>query len=111
MAYLKLNFDGASKGNPDQAGFRCVICDHNSNVIRASCKPMGICNAIKAETFSLLMGLRDMQKLGCSSYLVEGDSKVVVGWGRRTIGGSWCLAPLIYEIRELMPLLNGSISY
>lgn len=25
---LKLNFDGASKGNPGPASFGCVICDH-----------------------------------------------------------------------------------
>lgn len=27
---LKLNFDGASKGNPRPAGFGCVIRDHSS---------------------------------------------------------------------------------
>lgn len=85
--YLKLNFDEASKGNPGQAGFWCVIHNHNSNVIRVICGPLGVCDAIKAEAVNLLMGLREMRKLDLKNCLVEGDSKVVIGWGSKSSMG------------------------
>lgn len=55
---LKLNFEGASKGNPGPSGYGCVMRDSNSKVICAMCSPLGTCNAIKVEVMTLLMGLR-----------------------------------------------------
>ena len=37
VGYLKLKFDGASKGNPGKAGLGYVVGDHNQNVIQATC--------------------------------------------------------------------------
>lgn len=78
---LKLNFDGASKGNPGPVGFGCVIQDHDHNIIRALRGPLKICDAITAKTTSLLMGLRELNHLGFYGCEVEGDSAVVVRWG------------------------------
>lgn len=56
---LKLNFDGASKGNPAPTGFRCVLRDHNGCIARVLCVPLGICNSTKAKTCAMLFGLRE----------------------------------------------------
>lgn len=52
---FKHNFDGASKGNPGQDGFGCVIRDHDHYVVRALCGILGVCDATKAEATSLLI--------------------------------------------------------
>lgn len=66
----------------------------------------GVRNAIQAELESLLMGLREIYRLKLSSCEVEGDSAVAISWGNEKCMGSWELAPIIYEIRELMTLLS-----
>lgn len=108
---LKLNFDSVSKGNLGQAGYSCVIRDHDHKVIRAICGPLGECDAIKAEATSLLMGLRELNRLRLKSCEVEGDSVVVISWGRGDNLANWCLAPIIYEICELVSILSVSLSH
>lgn len=85
---FKLNFDGASKGNPGKAGFGCVIRDHDHNVIQVACRPLRICNAIKTEAMSLLMGLREVMCLKLIGYKVEGDLAMVISWGLGVSVGS-----------------------
>lgn len=69
---LKLNFDGASKGNPGPVGFGCVLRDHSSKVIRAIFGPLGVCDSSSVEAMSLLMGLRELNRLAVHGCLVEG---------------------------------------
>lgn len=104
-----MNFDGASKGNPGKADFGCVIRDHDHNMIRVICGPLGACNATQAESNGLLMGLREIKRLKLRGYEVEGDPAVVISWGKGTCMCSWELALIIYEIRELMSLLFISL--
>lgn len=78
---LKLNFNGASKGNPRPAGFGCVIRDHNGDNYKFLCGPLGHCNSTKAKTMGLLMGIRELKSMGAMGALVEGDLTVVIGWG------------------------------
>lgn len=68
-------------------GFECVVRDHNGIICRISCGPLASCNSKKAETLTMLLGLRELKKIGISSCIIEGDSAVVIGWGQ----GKECL--------------------
>lgn len=57
------------------------------------------------------MGLREINRMKLWGCEVEGDLAVVVSWGSGPSMGSWHLAPIIYEIRELMPLYSISLSH
>lgn len=92
---LKLNFDGAFKANPGQVGFGHVIWDHDHNIIRTICGPHKVCNVTKAEAISLLMGLRELNRLKLKGCEMEGDSAAVSSWGMGNCMGSWDLAPVI----------------
>lgn len=77
---LKLNFDGASKGNLSPSGYGCVVRDISNNTICVMCEaPLGICNSIKPEVMALLMGLHELRELGISGcvwvYLVRAEPK------------------------------------
>lgn len=73
---LKLNFDGASKGNPGPAGFGYVLRNHSDKVIRAV---HGLW--VSDSTIVDIMGLREIRRLDVSGCFVEGDSNVVIKWG------------------------------
>lgn len=106
MGFLKLNFDGASKGNPGLGGFGCVIQNSCGHVVRVICGPLEECDSIKAETLGLLMGLRELNKMNVHGTIVEGDSSSVISWGKGSREGAWRLANFVYEIRELSVQLD-----
>lgn len=60
MGQLKLHFDGASKGNPGQAGFGCLLRDHDGVVVRVV---PSLCVTIKAEVMGLLMEMRELKRM------------------------------------------------
>lgn len=107
---LKLNFDGASKGNPGPAGFGCVICDHNGNISLVLSGLLEYCNSTRAETMGMLMGIRELKKLGASGAIIEGDSAVVIGWGNGKVCNSWELWNLVYEITKIASDIGCSFS-
>lgn len=108
---LKLNFDGASKGNPKPAGFGYVLRNHSGKIVRVVFGPSGDCDSTHAKVMGLLIGLRELKNLQLSGVLVAGDSEVIVDWGLGRGLGSWRLLPLLYEIRELVVALSISLSH
>lgn len=40
---------------------------------------------------------------------MEGDSNVVISWGRGRNEGSWCLAPIIHEMKEILQDLGATL--
>lgn len=107
---IKLNFDGASKGNPSLVGFGCVICDHNGNICKVCCGPLEECNSTKSETMGMLMGLRELSKMRVTGAIIESDSAVVIGWGQGKECQSWKLWSLVYEVIEISSEISCSFS-
>ncbi|XP_026415838.1 uncharacterized protein LOC113311208 [Papaver somniferum] len=56
--WIKINTDGAVKGNPGPAGTGCVCRDNTGKIILIIAAPLGIASAIVAETWGLLMAAR-----------------------------------------------------
>ena len=74
---FKLNFDGASKGNPGLSGAGMVIYK-NEEEIWSSHKFIGCKTNNQAEYSALIFGLEGALKLGIKSLLVFGDSLLVI---------------------------------
>lgn len=85
--------------------------DPSSKVSRALSGLLGVCDSIKAEAMSFLMGLLELKQLGIFDCLVEGDSSIVVSWGLGNNSGVWSLLPIIHEIRELVVGLSVVLSH
>lgn len=55
------------------------------------------------------MGLGELKKFGASNCIVEGDFQTIISWGMGNGNCFWHLSPVIYEIRELISLMNVSL--
>ncbi|XP_059648972.1 uncharacterized protein LOC132294941 isoform X2 [Cornus florida] len=71
-----LEFDGASKGNPGQAGAGAVLRNNDGSICRLR-EGLGIATNNVAEYRAVILGLRYALKKGFTNVRVLGDSKLV----------------------------------
>lgn len=75
---LKLNFDGASKGNPGNAGFGGIFRDYKGSPILIFYGNIGWDTNNSAELEGLWQGLRLAQNLSYKLLEIEGDSQILI---------------------------------
>ncbi|KAB1207936.1 hypothetical protein CJ030_MR7G006054 [Morella rubra] len=98
-----LEFDGASKGNPGQAGAGVVLRADDGSLICRLQEGLGIATCNVAEYRALILGLRYALKKGFTSIRVQGDSKLIC----MQVQGLWKvknprMSELYEEAKELM---------
>lgn len=76
--FIKLNFDGASKGNPGNAGFGGIFRDSEENTKWVYVEWEGEMTNNKAELWEVHQGLRTAVRNNYRNLEIEGDSQVVV---------------------------------
>lgn len=72
-----LEFDGASKGNPGQAGAGAVIRTEDGNVVSRIREGLGIATNNVAEYRGLILGMKYALMRGFKHIRVQGDSQLV----------------------------------
>lgn len=73
-----LMVDGASRGNPGEAGCGAVILDENGAVVRELSRYLDRTTNNVAEYQGLLMGLAALLQLGAEKIVVKSDSQLLV---------------------------------
>lgn len=96
--WLKLNFDGASRGNPGPSGIGYVIRDHSGSIIWKMAKPIPPDTNNIAEFKALQLGLTDCIKHGLKNISVEGDSEMAINAIKRKKTPNWRLQGIIDNI-------------
>lgn len=76
--YYLINVDGASRGNPGEAGAGAVIRDPEGNVVKKLKKYLGITTNNMAEYHALVMALEIASALGLQYVEVLADSELMV---------------------------------
>jgi len=71
-------FDGASKGNPGEAGAGYVFYDQEGKEILGKAQYLGIKSNNEAEYSALILGLKMALKLGVTHLYVIGDSQLII---------------------------------
>lgn len=97
----RLFTDGASRGNPGQAGAGAVLLDNGNEELAAKSVYLGVCTNNVAEYKALLIGLDEALRHGCTDVAVFLDSELIV----RQIQGRYkvkneALLPLFQQVRE-----------
>jgi probable phosphoglycerate mutase len=76
--FIKINFDGASKGNPGPAGYGAVIRNSEGEILILTAGYLGETTNNVAELTGLLQGLRQAVTLASHTIILEGDSQIVI---------------------------------
>ncbi|GLJ24753.1 hypothetical protein SUGI_0473180 [Cryptomeria japonica] len=78
LGWMKLNFDGASRGHPGWSGMGAIIRNEVGEVVRAISGPVEIATNNVAEISALEAGLRWCVNNGVVKLVIEGDSQVIL---------------------------------
>lgn len=106
---LHLYTDGASRGNPGEAGAGVAICDEEGNELAAAGKYLGQCTNNEAEYRALLLGLSRCGELGRGKLKIHLDSELIV---KQVLGAYRVKHPnLLPLFKKVQQLLTGFASY
>ena len=117
LGFLKLNFDGASQGNPGLAGIGGILKNSKGEIQHIYSRALGEGTNNEMEFAVLEQGLRILGKLQAGTAVVEGDSQLAIIAARRMYAGAkarkitqhWRLAKVTESIAEHLGRLNGLI--
>ena len=97
-----LFFDGASKGNPGQAGGGGVLLSTENSVLASYAWGLGSTTNNMAEALALWQGLKQAQEMNVHSLAVFGDSKIIIQALRtKKLPPNFFLSAIIKKIRLL----------
>ena len=91
QGFLKLNIDGASKGNPGLSGGGAILRNSLGQLVLAGSYFYGICTNMEAEFRALQDGLCLLLGFGLEVYpiIIESDSKILVDMIQQNHIPSW----------------------
>ncbi|GLJ36708.1 hypothetical protein SUGI_0738740 [Cryptomeria japonica] len=104
--WQKLNFGGASRGNPGQSGLGAIIRDEVDEVVHVVSGPIGIENNNMVEIAALEAGLQWSVKNKIDKLIIEGDSQIILNSVSKSTFQGWRLAAWISRIKSLLNLLG-----
>ncbi|XP_057843164.2 uncharacterized protein LOC131052593 [Cryptomeria japonica] len=104
--WVKLNFDGASRGNPGPVGIGCCLHDEAGRELAKLAKPIGIEFNNKEEILALVEGLLLCQNRGISKLAIKGDSTIIInGLGKGSLP-NWKLNVILSRALSLLKEFN-----
>jgi ribonuclease HI len=100
--------DGASRGNPGQAGAGALLLDAEGRELAARSLYLGECTNNVAEYRALLLGLEVALEQGCARLDIRLDSELIVRQlqGRYQVKNQ-VLKPLFQEVNNLLVRLES----
>jgi ribonuclease HI len=78
MKKLIIHTDGASRGNPGEAGLGVLIEDDSGHIVRKVARYLGTATNNQAEYAALLAGLQAASQLGADELMISADSELLV---------------------------------
>jgi hypothetical protein len=87
-SFIKLNFDGASKGNPRATGYGVIFQNHQGHILLINARILGHTMNNAAELWGLTKGLQLATEHNFTKLIVEGDSLVIINLFRRILNGA-----------------------
>jgi ribonuclease HI len=114
--FIKVNFDGASKGNPGAVGFGVVFRNHQGNILLITTGNLGHTTNNAAELWGLTRGLQLATEHNFNKLIVEGDSQVILNLFQKVLNGAdpekispcWRLS---HGLRTIATLLQPSQAF
>ena len=76
--WIKLNIDGASKGNPSPVGCGGIFCDKEKQWLRGFICNLGICGSFTVKLWGAFYRLKLAWNLGFKYVILESDFNLLV---------------------------------
>ncbi|MFB3925483.1 MAG: ribonuclease HI family protein [Syntrophales bacterium] len=107
-SFVNLFTDGASRGNPGEAGAGIVLSDADGVVLGRRKKFLGVCTNNEAEYRALVIGLEEALRKKCRRLHIHLDSELIV---RQILGlykiRSGNLIRLADEVKKLLSYFDA----
>ncbi|GLJ37938.1 hypothetical protein SUGI_0772040 [Cryptomeria japonica] len=104
---IKVNFDGASRGNPRKSSYGAIMRDEFGNFVGAKYGPLGINTNNMAEMAGLLAGLEWCVAHGFQDVEIEGDSQIILNGIAKQKFENWKLEAVRPNIQRACDSLNS----
>ena len=101
---LKIQIDGASKGNPGEGACAAVFFNEKNEIIAEEGRVLGICTNNFAEYSSLHLALTVAQKYNAEKLCILSDSELLV----KQFNGEYKIKNL--KLKELMDIIKKEVS-
>ncbi|MEA3507903.1 MAG: ribonuclease HI family protein [Synergistota bacterium] len=99
-------FDGASRGNPGEAGAGALLLDDERNLLWEDCRALGTKTNNEAEYEALIMLLEKISAMDLKRVEVRGDSRLVINQMR----GEWKIKePRLAELASRAQRAAGAV--
>jgi len=92
-------------------GYHYVMRDSLGHILWVKGGPIGNSDAIHVEIGGLLKGVRLIKRKDTKDCIVEGDSFIVITWGRRGDCNLWRMHHYIVEIETLLKEMNVELHH
>jgi ribonuclease HI len=110
IGFIKINFDGASKGNPGPSGYGAVIKNPKGEILILTVGYLGETTNNAAELIGLLQGLQIAVALHSHRIILEGDSQIIIqlitkilhGESPQKISPSWRLSGMLEDFKSIL---------
>ncbi|XP_026378119.1 uncharacterized protein LOC113272507 [Papaver somniferum] len=100
--WININTDGAARGHPGLAGEGFICRDSNAQTVIAVAQPLGITDAITAETWATVLATITTTERQWYKVLFETDSENLMRLIKTTTDAPWHTSEMIAEIRYRM---------
>ncbi|XP_059290521.1 uncharacterized protein LOC132044056 [Lycium ferocissimum] len=102
--WIKVNTDGASRGNPGRSSWGFCVRDENGDVIQAQAKEMEdhMSTNTQAETMAILQALRYLDDNQADRIVIETDSLILKNIIQRVWEVPWQIANMMEDIWTLI---------
>ncbi|KAF6174009.1 hypothetical protein GIB67_039960 [Kingdonia uniflora] len=107
---IKINTDGAAKGNPGKGGIGCIFCDCNSKVMGTLSKGLGLVTNFMAECEAIILGVEHAASLCWLIAWKESDSTTIVE-AFKTNNIPWILEATSENARRNMRYIRFSANW
>ncbi|KAL0283767.1 UNVERIFIED_CONTAM: putative ribonuclease H protein [Sesamum angustifolium] len=111
LGWVKLNLDGAFRGNPGVSGAGGIIRDHFSQVILAYYESLGFSTNMMTKLQGMLRGIQLCFERSLFHVWVEVDAMHVIQLISKQSKGTWHLQTLLIKIRKHLSLLEGKLTH
>ncbi|KAI3465658.1 hypothetical protein Pfo_022321 [Paulownia fortunei] len=109
--WIKLNSDGASKGNPGLAGIGGIVRDEFENLVNAFLVFVGETTNMVAEIQALAFGLQRCFERGYHRIWIESDSMAALQLIQHSSKGHWKLEHFLAIIISCLQCMEIRFSY